>query len=314
MRALSAVLLLLLATATAAQPAIDYARLLNTRFFPETGQFLFGQSNWSPEGDDVLIFPPDDIDGVSGYYLVNDAEGVFIGGHRLGTVTLTESSVFATMGTFASSRWDGALEDGGTYQLSVVVNDLVVGLVPFTVAVAESGDPFEPGTTHTLEGPWRTHAYFQHKTDRPDYHMHLNAWVGPGELPEDGPIEVSIQRGGDEVAFGHGRANTSYGWGPVEMRLLKAESRDPERRFGRSAVNPFNWTIEDVTPGPYQVVFSGETGPFRTMTIDGAAGAFVPHARSALDYQPRGLYLTPRRMRGDHFDDAYSVYWIAPEE
>lgn len=52
-------------------PAVDFANLLDTRFFPQQGEFLYA----TPKA--FLIFPPAGLDpyDVDGAYLVRDAEG-----------------------------------------------------------------------------------------------------------------------------------------------------------------------------------------------------------------------------------------------
>lgn len=39
-----------------------------------------------------------------------------------------------------------------------------------------------------------------------------------------------------------------------------------------------------VEPDEYEAVLQAEAGPLRTMTIEGACGAFVPHPRSMIDH------------------------------
>lgn len=292
-------------------PASDYARLLDTRFFAERGTFGFN----SPKRGFVL-FHAQGLDPyqVTGQYVVREAEsGRVVGRQMIGSIIPSGSAVISMLGTQGPDQWDGALEAGTAYRLEVEFEGDLIGSVPFTVAAQDSGDPFDPTTTYALEGPWRTHAYFSHETERPDYRMHFNAWVGADEAPTNQSVEVSVRRDGAEVAFGYAYANPRYGWGEhLDFPMLKAEARDPQGRFARSAVNPASWRIEDVTPGPYELVLSTEAGPFRTLSVEGASGAFVPHARSAVDYEPRAHFLTPRKLAGQNLDRAHTLYWIAP--
>lgn len=298
------------------ESASDYARLMNTRFFVARGDFGFGISNGGGvTGRDQIIFPPSVADAysVSGQYVVRTADGQVVGQQSIGTVQPTESAAFIRPNTSGAPQWRGSVEAGQDYTLDLEFEGALVGSVPFTVRELSSDDPFNPGSVLLLDGPWQTHAFFQHETDRPEYLMHFYAWVGPHEMATNKRTEISIRRSGQEVAWGRGFSNMTHGWGLVKYDLYKPEGRDDE--FGRQVANAPRWGIQDVTPGTYEIQFSDESETvFRTMTIEGGAGAFVPHARSAIDFRPRSRYLTPRRMVGSRLDTPVSVYWIAPSD
>jgi len=309
-RFLLALVALLLASSLGVQaqpaPAMDYARLLDTRFFPNQGTFMFGVPK-----SDFLLFPSAGLDpyNVTGAYLIRDAEENIVGGHRWGTLTPTASAAFMSVGTSGAPEWSGPLQDGQSYTLDVGFEGAVIATIPFSVTVEEGGDPFDPKTIWTIDGPWRTHAYFEHEAERPDYIMNFHAWVGADEVESNTPTEVSIRRDGEEVAFGYTHSNTTFGWGHGEYRLYKAEGRDPAGRFARHKTNAYFWTIQDVTPGTYEVVLSSESGSFRTMTVEGGQGAFVAHPNSDVNAD-RSVFLTPRRMGGSNLSKALSVYWV----
>lgn len=291
--------------------AIDYASLLDMRFYPQRGTFGLG--------DAFLLFPAPGLlerDEIQSRYYIREASGREVVRHTVRTVEPTGSAAIARLSprSGAVDDFSNALEDGKSYTMDIEVYGDLVGSMPFSVTQTSNGDPYDPVTTMVLEGPWRTHAYFSHETDHPDRMMHLHAWVGVGEMESNKQTEVSIRRDGQEVAFGTGFSNMTYGWGHVEYDLYTADSRDRRGRYARyQAGDSRLWTIGDVTPGTYEIVFSSEEGgPFRTMTIEGGDGAFVPHPRSALDYEPRARFLTSRRMSGQNLDRNNALYWIAP--
>jgi hypothetical protein len=285
--------------------AVDYGDMLDTRFYPQRGEFLFD----SPGPEFVLFAPPGEV---SGAFVVRDAGGDVIGRQQIGAVGETGSSAIGVLTINAAPRWEGALEDGGAYTYEIVLNRAVLGSIPFTVAVRDNGDPYDPVTSYVLDGPWRTHAYFDYEADRTDYQLFFNAWVSADDMPDHGVTEVSIRTDGQEVAWGHGYSDPTYGWSRVEYELFTPAARDTE--FGRHRVNPVRWTIEDVTPGTYEIVVSSEAGPFRTFTIEGASGAFVDHPRSDLAYEPRARFLATRRMKGQNLNTAFRMVWIGPTE
>ena len=284
-------------------PAVDYSSLLQTRFFPDRGMFDLG--------DVDLVFPPP-TDGREAEFLVRTASGEIVSRQRLGWYTDPGDPAFTTLNSVAGVAGDGENPvQAGRYSLDVEVLGDLVGSVPFTVEQLSSGDAFNPVTTLRLEGPWRTHAYFSHETDRPDYILELNAWIRPDEVVENvrndyESVEVSVRRDGREVAWGFSTVYTTRytEWSFQSFHLYTPESRDA---FADRASRSTNWTVEDVTPGPYEVVLSTEAGPFRSFAIEGMTGGFVAHPRSAIDYEPRASFLTQRTPK-------LSLYWMAPME
>ena len=306
-------LALLAAPAASAQPATaaDVGALLDTRFDGARGEFWFDHN--------MILFPPPGLTQeyeIEGGYVVRDASGAVVSRHTIREATPDTRSrvspdVMAWLVTRSGVPGDGQGEyrPGTSYTLDLDLYGETIGSVPFTVRQTSNGDPYNPVSELVLVGPWQTHAYFLHKTDRPDQPMEFHAWIGSDETSER--TEVSIRRGGREVAFGPGASANRQGDPRIrshqEFRLYTAAGREDDGAFRGVRRNADAWTIEDVTPGPYEVVLSTEAGPFRTMTIVGADGAFVPHPRSAIDYEPRRHFLTPRRP-------VDTLYWIAPAE
>lgn len=293
-------------------PAIDYASLLQTRFVSGQGTFDLGEV--------ALVFPPS-AEGREAEFLVRTSSGEVVSRQRLGWNVDPGNPALVELNSIAGVAGDGESPvQAGRYTLDVEVLGDLVGSVPFVVEELSTGDAFNPVTALQLEGPWRTHAFFEHETDRPDYILQFHVWVRPDEVLGDPgtdyeSVEVSVRREGREVAWGHATVySTHYAeWSFQSFQLLTPESRDSNGRFADKASRVTNWTIQDVTPGPYEVVLSTESGPFRTFAIEGAAGAFVPHPRSAIDYEPRARFLTQRRMGGYRNRKVTSAYWIAPE-
>ena len=286
-------------------PAIDYGRLLDARFLVNQGTFMFG----TPKRDFMLFPPPiQDSYSVNGAYIVRDSDGRVVQEQRIGVVNPTGSDAVVTLQTSGPPPQTSLA--AGDYTLSVEFEGHTLTSIPFRASVEDGGDPFDPKTIWTLDGPWRTHAYFSHETERPDYLMYFNAWVGSDDMPSNKPSEVSIRRNGEEVAFGHGFVDLTYGWGRVEYRLFKPEGRHDQ--FGRHATNAPSWTIQDVTAGTYEIELSSEDGAFRTFTIEAADGEFVHHANSDIQAD-RSVFLTPRRFEGQNLNRAHSLFWVVNE-
>ncbi|MGB3543153.1 hypothetical protein [Rubrivirga sp.] len=290
---------------TGPAPAFDLGVFLETSFWVEGSEFRLA----SP-ADYFLLFPPTGFaDGaVRGRYVLRVA-----GGREVQSTDLWHAGPTGSPAVVEVAARGGSLTvpESGAYVLEAEVGGLTVASVPFTAEVVESGDPFDPTPATRLDGPWRTHGYFIHDPERTDYVMEFHTWLRRDEPQGEQTTEVSVRRDGQEVAWGYGTADGSYdSWARVDYRLYAPEGRD---RFGYQQANAPNWTLDDVTPGTYEVVLSMESGPFRTMSIEGAEGAFVPHSRSAIDIEPRSQYLTPRRMTGQMLRTPMHLDWVGPE-
>ena len=285
-------------------PTLDYTRFLEKRYWPLRGQYYFSDPT------DHLIFPPAGLDAYAddhGEYVVRDADGRVAGRQRLGSMSTTRSNAFMTLGTYGAPDWGGALTDG-SYTLDLVFRGRIASRIPFTVEVRDGGDPFDPKTLHLRDGPWRSLAYFHHETDRRDYQLHANGWVSAAELgQENGRVRITLTRGGEPIATcktsSCPHVNTGGDWGSFSEHLVTWDSRD--------ATNATFFTIDDVTPGEYLLTVSElESGrEIRSYAIQGGADGFVPHARSAMEHEPRYEYLTTRRIRGSSLNRMESVYW-----
>lgn len=293
-------------TRTGPAPALDFGSLLDTVFIPGRSEFRLGE----PRGYS-LLFPNEGFDAndIDGRYQLRDAGGSVAWRSDIrGAETTGSDAVVLLRGGGATAT----VASAGSYTLEVVYDGETVGALPFTATVQASGDPFAPGSATRVDGPWRTHGYFQHEVERPDEALVFHTWLRRDEPEAQHVSEVSIRRGGREVAWGTGSANgTTDGWVRAEYRLYTPDGRDTE--FARRRANAVGWTVQDVTPGAYEIVLSSADGPFRTLSVQGADGAFVPHARSALDTSPRTHYLTPRRMGGQMRNKPQQLDWVGPE-
>lgn len=290
-------------------PAFDLgAFLTNTAFVPDRSEFRFAMPN-----DYFLLFPGEGYDqyDFSGQYLVRDASSRVVGTSAMYGDGPTDTP------NIVEVRADGlgvVVEGDGAYTLEAEFEGQTVAAVPFTAAREASDDPFDTRAMMRIDGPWRTHGYFIHGHRQPEGILEFHTWHRNDEPGGAEPTEVSIRRGGEEVAFGAGYPNgTSGGWRIVEYELFVAADRDPQGRFGRKKTNALRWSIDAVTPGPYEIVLSTESAPLRSFTIEGAAGAFTPHVRSDVDVQPRSQFLTPRRMAGQQLSLPATLFWVGPE-
>ncbi|MEM1055210.1 MAG: hypothetical protein AAGI52_06770 [Bacteroidota bacterium] len=290
-------------------PVLDYTRFLNMDYWPERGMVYFS-------GDrNHLIFPPPDLDGYAddhGRYVIRTAEGREVASQQIGTILDTQSAAFKTIGTRSGPSGVETLE-AGEYVMDLEFQGRVASRLPFSVSIHQGDDPFNPKTIYRRSGPWSQLAYFEHETERTDYHLTFNAWVHATELAaDDGRVRFVLLRDGSPVASTRSNVDpfvqTRGDWGLASGYLVTHETRD--------ATNSTFFTIADVTPGAYTMqVQNRDTGAvLREFAVTGESGTLASHERSAMDYEPRHHYLTSRRMGGNSLNRMYSVYWVEAAE
>lgn len=290
-------------------PVLDYTRFLKMRYWPQRGMFYLG------EGKDHLLFPPEGFDPYAdnhGEYVIRNAEGREVASQRLGSFGSTRSAAFLTVGTYAGPSGVETLEPG-SYTLDLVFHGRIASRIPFSITAHEGGDPFDPKTIYQRSGPWSQLAYFEHETERTDYHLTFNTWVSADDLGADGGrVRFTLYRDGQPVAANKNslgpHVSTEGDWGHASTYLVTYETRD--------ATNPTFFTIADMTPGSYVMRVSPYDSEevLREFAFEGGAGTIAPHERSAADYEPRYSYLNPRRMGGSSLNKMYSVYWVEATE
>ena len=321
-----ALLLIGLAAAVSAQPApaIDFATLLEQShrstdeghrggapgfiLFPRAAADEFEQE---VEGEAATLYPDGSPARVD----------------KVGALRQTDHSAIREL------RWASVLPqdrrswppvaDGREHTYVVRVGDDLIGQYAFTPVRVGEDDPYTADDDRrwtVQEGPWYTHSFFQHVEGNERY-MSYFMWLRPEDRLA-GKYEVSLRRNGTEVAWGvyeltasHISPNSTSN--QLEFQILAPDARHRSGEFGRWRSRE-RWGIGSVTPGPYQVVVTREDGEVVSrVVIEGAAGAFVPHPRSALDYAPRWRFLTPMRAvtNGSQVSrELYNLYWIAPDE
>ncbi|MDZ7363865.1 MAG: hypothetical protein ONB46_24590 [candidate division KSB1 bacterium] len=143
---------LILATTVTGQnypPAIEYASLLDLRFYEQTGGFLVENLQ--------LVFPPQQEQKLEFVIARATAEAV-------ATVPLRKERLGENFPAFARLQPSGhpgnvQVGQAGDFVMSVKANGQTLTTLPFTVRAEGGDDPFNPKKTFVLDGPWRSLAY-----------------------------------------------------------------------------------------------------------------------------------------------------------
>jgi hypothetical protein len=294
-------------------PALDYFRFLNQQFDAEV---------YVDALQDILLFPPPGLemhgydDGEpDGAYYVRTTDGQVVMRHDLGGFLETGSEAFLRFRTLSHPESAGPLAPGD-YLLDFVLLGDVVGRLPFSVRVEESGDPFDPGTTTVYSGPWERLGVFEQEIDAPDEPLRFTTWIRPDEAGEAAPRNVPgttftlLHEGTPVAASQHYRPSDKMergAWWMVSDHLVPYDERE------RATLAEFH--VSDLAPGRYtlEVRRHGDGGLIRTFAFEAGDGTIVPHPRSAMDYEPRYEYLTPRRMAGTNYDEPTDAFWVEAE-
>ncbi|MGB3542784.1 hypothetical protein [Rubrivirga sp.] len=311
MRLTLLLLSLLVAAAPHAQyaPAADFASVLQATYSSRHGAYQYGRlGSGGLEGNiDVDLWLPNGAAGLEpGTLAVLYPDGSPHAYAAMTTLNTTDlSSVFVLSGDDVT--WTTTFEDGLEYRFVLTMGDDLYVDFPFTASVSGSDDPYTTSDDKTwaLEtGPWFTHSMFQQREGQVGYLQYL-MWVRDGSQDH----EVSIRRDGQEIAW-------SFDDGDHPMRtfdrIYTAASRHSDGTFGKPTTDRERWSLEDVTPGTYQVVVTNADGDVvQEQTIEGGDGTFIPHTRSALDYQPRSRFLMPIQAGSS---GQLNLFWLAPDE
>lgn len=183
----------------------------------------------------------------------------------------------------------------GDYELVLRLDGAPLTAIPYTLSRIEGDDPFNPTTTWEVDGPWASYGVLRAPTDDADGDVELTYWVRPNEVSGD-RVEVRpvLFRDGQRVsAYEDGSMvfASHQGWTAhrTAIDVDNGGRRGPLRR-------------DALVDGDYRIEV-GEEGrpPIRVFHFSVSGGQFVPHERSALEYEPRAGFLTPRSVA----DEAY---------
>lgn len=220
-------------------------------------------------------------------------------------VTAKPSQRFGTMARLKWNRKTIPLgTESGPRSIEVMLDGKSVGLLEFTLTKSGGDDPFDPKPTWILDGPWSDLAYFTHPvSDANQQRINFHYWSKKGDLGgQKGMIDVVMKRG-DKILAKTNSSEASYDFYlHRDMPLLK-----PDRQ---PVMVPDLKSME----GPFVMELSHKGKVVKRFRGSISGGKFVPHSRSALDYQPRNKFLTPRTVgeKGGQIDS--KLYnWLTRE-
>ncbi len=283
------------ASAQTYSPAMDYASMLNVRFYENSGGFMVETL--------PLFFPPGKLESLE--FEIATAQGKSKFRKNAQAQKWQQFSVVDGIRPSGGGNVGGL--PTGDYRFQVKLNGEAITSVPFTINVSQGDDPFNPKKTITRQGPWSQLGYITDNPEQPKEAIRFNWWANIGELPggQGGKVVALLKKEGVVLADSRGFFVSKKIWQTCSKPLRKAGSNG--RQF---------FTMADLLgqDGSYQMVLESAGKTLRTYKMVVAGGKLQHHPRSALGYQPQADYIVPKVIGGKTGDSSgfimLDAYWL----
>ncbi len=271
--------------------AIDYAALMNMRFYEQSGGFMIETL--------PMIFPPKNYSKLE--FEISDASGKILYNSGLRIQKWDNIKIFD--GVIANGPGIVHLKQAGDFVISININGKAVTRLPFKMTIEKSNDPYNPSTNYYREGPWKNLGYFSFDPDKPDYILNFNWWTCLRELPannKQAKITVHILKGNTEVAQSQSTVIASNkNWQPLYASLVVPN---------KNGTNWFTFNSLTKEDGNYSVVLKADDKPFKTFTFSVSGGKVKELKQNNIDYNPHEDFITPRILdRSSGSNSSYKI-------
>ncbi len=278
------------------QPAMDYHSMMNIRFYEQTGGFLIETL--------PIFFPPQDMNSVA--FEIIDASGK---SKLKSDVYVSKWQQFPIVDGIRPKGSAGNIKLGqaGSYVLRVTVAGKEITRIPFKMAAQNSGDPFNPKSTFTRQGPWSKLGFISANPERPDDAIAFNWWANTNEMPggKGGKMTAHILKSGKEIAESRGFFVSKINWQSCSKSF---------RQSGTNFRNFFTLANLMANDGSYEIVLKAGDKIIRTYTLTVSGGTVQHHPRSAMDYTPHADYITPKVIFNNTGSGSnnkmFDAYWV----
>lgn len=290
-------------TAAAAKysPAFDFEKVLDTYFDDSSGLISFT--------DYKVIFAPDGE--FNGLVAVLDPAGRIVANFPFYKEYRPKEGIYGRVQVETPA--DVSLTEPGIYTIVFLVDGTPVTRLPVKLERVDSGDdPFGSSASYRFDGYWRTFAFLTMGSFKGEAFPVLNYWLGgmdlaPGKVR--GQPFVTLYRNGTAVAHSQ-RTQGHYREG--HFKHAKISLYHPHAAGKEANARPFllaDWLVD----GDYEVRVTRQPDGalLRSFDFEVANGAFVPHPRTVLGYQPQTDYIAPRvQKRGATSPELVEAIWI----
>ncbi len=301
--ALSLVLLALAAPVRAQTPApaFELESVLDTFFNPATGMVRFG--------DYTVAFAPEGP--FRAQAAVVDAAGRSLATFPFFPEFRARAAVFGRAQVQGPA--DFTLPGPGSYRLVFSVAGRPATQLGFEVAAIASGDPYNPGRTFTVTGPWTRYAHVTLRAGRAQEEIpYVTFWVGGADLPagarqdmfaaalvRNGQVVARSKKAQGHIAGGHFKRAEITLFHPHEDRQAHAA-----RSFTRA-----DWMADGTQE--LRITRQSDSAVLRTFRFDVKQGKFQPHPRTRLGHAPAVDFIVPRVARkGSNVFEMIEAHWL----
>ncbi len=272
------------------RPTPQLTDVLGLRFFPQSGLFQF---------DGVqLAFPASAKTSFS--FVLRRAGGAVVYQTGLRYEAVSGFPAFAWLAPLERGSDKFKLTEGGSYEFVVRAGDQDLSVVPFEAAATASGDPFKPGQSFRLTGPWERYAYLYGKDGDASAQLRVVGWLADHELGtarEDKFVVVQLAQGSNVVCKSTVFIDAPH-WSRFRFDLAKPANNAP-------------CTFADLqkADGTWRLEFRSPTKLLRAFTLTVSGKQIQRIARNALPWmQTRSDGIPPRFVNTDL--EMQEAYWF----
>lgn len=276
-------------------PAMDYAAMMDIRFYDATGGFLIETL--------PVFFPPSDAEQLE--FEIATAGGDVKFSKSVKVLPYQQLPVVDGIRPKGNGSVSGL--PPGDYVFCVKAGAEEITRVAFTMVAGKSDDPFNPQTKFTREGPWSALGYLASNAENPEEALQFHWWSRVAELPggQGGKVEVQMMKEGQVLADTKGFFVSKDIWQSCAKPLRKAGSG------GREFFTMADLCSED---GDYRVIVKSGDTIIRTYLASVNGGELQHHPRSAMGYEPKAEYITPKVVTGSAGNGSgrqmIDAYWM----
>ncbi len=291
----AAVLMLSIPSAHAAdyKPAIEFASMLDMRFYEDDGSFMVDKLQ--------LVFPPEGVEEIG--FVIVDADNKVAASSRLRVEKWEEFPAFD--GLRAIGPGFVKLQKPGKYTMAFRAGNQFLTTYPFTLHLYEGGDAMNPIRKWYLDGYWPNVAYFSRPTDEPDAQLKFSWWTSQRDVPGGGKgakCTIHLVRDGQEIANGGSPVIISSNqWTSFSRSLLAGNQH-------------FNLSMLTQRDGDYSVDVKMNGATVKSYALTVRDGKVEPLKFSQLGYEPSTSFVAPRRIdtssRSGSSYEMLDLWWV----
>jgi hypothetical protein len=278
------------------KPAIEFASLLDMRFYEENASFMVDGLQ--------LVFPQAGLDEIG--FVIVDENNKVAGSSKLRTEKWEDFPAFD--GLRAVGPGFVKLEKPGKYTMAFrTASGQFLTTYSFTLNLHESGDATNPVRRWYRDGYWPNLAYLSAPVDAPDEPMKFTWWTSRREVEggkKSAKCTVHLIKDGTEIAHSGSPVIISYNnWNSFTTNLVQT------KETGGNRFTPSMLTSED---GEYSLVMKIDDKAVKSYALKVSKGEIERLKFNKLGYEPPHGFISPRKIdtpRSGNYE-MLDLWWV----